>query len=273
MDTDVPALTASLPMYNLPEMRERNASFWQAVAAEAGISGHRLPDGLSFERPPVPERIGPDVVFSQTCGYPLRTIYRGQARLLGTPTYDAPGCGPGTHRAFILVRESSAYDTLQDLRGTAFALNSRHSNSGMNLPRLLFARLADRRPFFGSVVETGSHPASMQRVKAGELDACSVDCLTFAFFRDHRPEAVVGLRVVAETCSSPTIPFITAAATPSGQVEALRAALLRVAADPARRKVLEALRIREIAPADVDSYEKLLDIEREAARLGYPELA
>jgi ABC-type phosphate/phosphonate transport system substrate-binding protein len=143
----------------------------------------------------------------------------------------------------------------------------------MNLPRLLFARLAGGRPFFGSVVETGSHPASMARVQSGELDACSVDCLTYVFFQDHRPEAAAGLRVLAETPESPAIPFVTSAATPTEQVEALRSALLRVAADPSRRPVLDALRIRTITPADPASYGRLLEFGRQAADLGYPELA
>lgn len=266
-------LTASLPMYNLPEMADRNAKLWQAVAEELGALGfEKLPAGLAFGRPPVPETIGSEVLFSQTCGYPLQTIYRDQAHLLGVPTYDAPGCGPGTHRAFILVHQHSRYEAPRDLKGARFALNSRHSNSGMNLPRLLFAPLACGRPFFGSVCETGSHPASMARVRAGELDACSVDCLTYVFFQDHRPEAVAGLRILAETQESPAIPFVTSAATALDQVEALRTALRRVAVDPARRPVLDALRIRAITPADPERYTRLLDIERQAAELGYPEL-
>ena len=89
-------LTASLPMYNLPEMRAVNARFWEALGRlliEAGVRD--VPEKLTFEQPPVPERIGPEVLFSQTCGYPLETIFTGQAVRLGTPCYAAPGCnGP-----------------------------------------------------------------------------------------------------------------------------------------------------------------------------------
>ena len=69
-------LTASLPMYNLPEMRAVNARFWEelrGLLAEAGLRD--LPESLTFDRVPVPERIGPEVLFSQTCGYPLETIF------------------------------------------------------------------------------------------------------------------------------------------------------------------------------------------------------
>jgi hypothetical protein len=80
-------------MYNLPEMRAVNARFWEVLRgllAEAGLRD--VPETLSFNRPPVPERIGPEILFSQTCGYPLETIFSGQAIRLGTPCYAAPGC-------------------------------------------------------------------------------------------------------------------------------------------------------------------------------------
>lgn len=266
--------TASLPMYNLPEMRLRNAAFWEALAEELRREGTTgLPAELSVARHAVPDRIEPEVLFSQTCGYPLQTIYRGQFRLLGVPTYDAPGCGKGTHRAFVLVRNESPYAKPEDLKGSTFALNSRHSNSGMNLPRLLFARLAGGKPFFRSVVETGSHAASIARVASGELDAASIDCLTYVFFKDHRPQAVASLRVLAETPESPAIPFITSIATPVEEAAMLQAALLRLAAAPARRPILDGLRLRTISIPDPASYEGLLEYERKAAELGYPELA
>jgi ABC-type phosphate/phosphonate transport system substrate-binding protein len=267
-------LTASLPMYNLPEMRPSNAAFWGALAEELRREGRtNLPAELSFARHPVPDRIESDVLFSQTCGYPLQTIYRGQFRLLGVPTYDAPGCREGTHCAFVVVRNDSPYQKPEDLKGATFALNSRHSNSGMNLPRLLFARLAGGKPFFRSVVETGTHPNSIARVASGELDAASIDCLTYTFFKDHRPQTVASLRILAETPESPAIPFITSIATPADGAALLQIALFRLAADPARRPILDGLRLRAISPPDPAAYAGLLDYEREAAELGYAELA
>lgn len=267
-------LTASLPMYNLPEMREANGAFWAALADELRREGITdLPPALSFESKAVPDEIGAATLFTQTCGYPLQTVYAGQYQLLGVPDYDAPGCGTATHRAFILVRADSGLRTVADLRGTRFALNSRHSNSGMNLPRRLFASVAGGRPMFRAIVETGGHPASIASVAAGEAEAASIDCLTYVFLRDHRPEAVADLAIIAETVESPAIPFVTAAQTPPEMVASLRRALFRLAADPERRDVMAGLRLRGIGPADPAAYARLLDIELEAAALGYPVLA
>jgi ABC-type phosphate/phosphonate transport system substrate-binding protein len=268
------SFAASLPMYNLPEMREANAAFWRALSEELSAEGvGALPTALDFARPPVPKEIGDDVLFTQTCGYPLQTIYRAQHQLLAVPTYDAPGCGDATHCAFILVREDSPYRRLEDLRGSTFALNSRHSNSGMNLPRLLLAPIADGKPFFGAIVETGGHGPSIERIKAGDADCASIDNMTYVFMQDFRPAFVQGLRVLAQTSSSPAIPFVTSAMTRPREVAALRAALLRVGSDSRHRPVLRPLRIKAISPADPDAYRALMDYERQAAEMGYPQIA
>lgn len=265
---------ASLPMYNLPEMQAANRAFWQALQgllAQEGLSN--LPAELAFTRPPVPDTIGTDVLFTQTCGYPLQTIYRGQHEMVGVPTYDAPGCGVATHCAFLLVRKDSSFHTLEDLRGSVFALNSRHSNSGMNLPRRLLADIAGGKPFFGEVAETGSHNASIERLVAGKVDSASIDNLTFTFLQDYRPAAVESLRVLVETPPSPAIPFITAVTRTPDEVAAIRRALLKMPAAPQAQDALRALRIKDISAPDPKAYQVLMRYETEAAALGYPVLA
>jgi len=266
--------TASLPMYNLPGMRAANAAFWQALSGllrEEGVAD--APEQLAFDRSPVPDRIGEEVLFTQTCGYPLQTVYRGQYTLLARPCYEAPGCQGSTHSAFIVVPAGSAFRGLEDLRGGRFALNSRHSNSGMNLPRRLFADLAGGRPFFSEVVETGGHGASMKLVAAGAADAASIDCLTYVFAQDYAPESVAGLRVLAQTPPSPSIPFVTSHLTDPAAVQVLKRSLERMSADPAFRPVLAPLRIARIEAAGEEEYSALLRYGREASDLGYPDLA
>src|ERR1700686_710515 len=158
-------------MYNLPEMRTANAQLWEALRgllAEGGVAD--LPERLTFERPPVPDRIGPEVLFSQTCGYPLETIFRGQATRLGTPYYDAPGCDGPSHCGLFVVPAGSLARELHDLKGSVFLLNNRHSNSGMNLPRRALAEVAGGCTFFGRGIENGRQP--------GHLDRIAGDCGT-----------------------------------------------------------------------------------------------
>lgn len=265
---------ASLPMYNLPEMRAANAAFWFALREELTAKGLTdLPGELSFDRPPVPGAIEPENLFTQVCGYPLQTIYRGQARLLGVPCYTAAHCAPGLHAGVFIVGADAPYRVLEDLRGVNFVFNSRHSNSGMNLPRRALADLAGGAPVFGRITETHSQPANIERVAKGEADATCVDCVTYAFYVRHRPELGTRTRILATTPFTPAIPFVTAVTTPEPIVQALQAALFRVARSPRWAEARAGLMLADILPPETADYPVQLRHEAEAAALGYPELA
>ncbi len=269
----VTARTASLPMYNLPEMRSVNAAFWTALRDLLREANIDAPDSLIFERPPVPDRIGPEVLFSQTCGYPLETLFRGQAIQLGTPCYDAACCEGPTHCGLFVVRADCRARDLRDLAGGVFLLNSRHSNSGMNLPRRALADIAGGQAFFGRVIETGSQPGNLDRIARGEGDVTAVDCVTYAFWAKYRPDEASRTAVLARTPQSPAIPFVTSAATPPETVDILRTALRRLARDKQFASVREGLLIRDIVDVPAERYRALLEYERQAMQLGYVELA
>jgi ABC-type phosphate/phosphonate transport system substrate-binding protein len=266
-------LVASLPMYNLPEMRAANARFWEVLRGlliEAGLPD--VPETLTFERWPVPERLEPDMLFSQTCGYPLETVFKGQAVRLGAPVYEVPGCDGPTHCAFFLVRQESPAMSLADLKGGVFLLNSPVSNSGMNLPRRALAEIAGGNPFFRAVIETGGHPASLERLLRGEGDVASIDCVTYAFWRQHRPEEAARVRILAYTPPSPAIPFVTSVATPPATAAILRTALRAVGSEPRYAAARAGLSLSGIEDVPDAAYRGLLDYEREAAEMGYPQL-
>jgi len=268
----------SLPMYNLPEMRGANAAFWTALRSELGPElvqeiARDLPSEPDFMRPPVPGAIEPETIFTQVCGYPLQTIYATQATWLAVPVYDVPHCDGPNHAGVFLVGAASPMRRLEDLRGCHFAFNSIHSNSGMNLPRRALAEMAAGAPFFASIIETHSQPGNIERVARGEVDATCVDCVTYAFFRRHRPALAERTRVLAATPPSPAIPFVTGSGTSPEIVAALRAALWRVARAPRWAEARAGLVIADILPVDPARYAIQLAYEREAAALGYPALA
>jgi len=259
-------------MYALPEMAAVNAAFWTALRRELALPS--LPSQLSPAPKHLPENIAPGTIFSQMCGYPLKRLYGGQYTILGTPLYNLPGCATGadgmaTHCSFIVVARDGFFKTPADLRGKKFAVNGFDSNSGMNLPRRLFAEIAGGAPFFAAVTVTGSHLASMAAVAAGEADAAAIDCVTYGFCALYRPAAVAGLRILAQTPASPAIPFITSSATPPATVAALTQAL----GGAAMEEALAGLGITQVVPPRPQAYEMVLALEQEAAARGYPALA
>ncbi len=265
--------TVSLPMYNLPEMRPLNAAFWRALHVELQRLGlEDVPETLDFSRPPVPAAIEPDTLFTQVCGYPLQTIYRGQATILGAPVYEVQQCAGATHTGVFIVHREAPYARLADLRGCRFVYNSIHSNSGMNLPRRSIAELAQGQRFFATIAETHGQPGNIERVARGEADATCVDCVTYAFFCRHRPALGDLTRILCQTPASPSIPFATSSATPAEITECLRAALFTVARSGEWSRECAGLLLRDIAPVEPASYAVQLRYEEEARDLGYPSL-
>jgi ABC-type phosphate/phosphonate transport system substrate-binding protein len=265
--------TASLPMYCLPEMEAANSAFWAALKLRLHAKGVDTTEiKLGDDDDPVSSGVGPETFFTQICGYPLFKHYRDHARLLAAPHYAAPGCVGSTHRAFFMIRADDPAERLEDLRGRIFGCNSLLSNSGMNLPRLSLARIAGGKPFFSSVVITGGHVASLERLDEGRIDICSIDNVTWGFFEKFRAATAKRYRILDETPSSPSLPFVTSASTTEVDAGAIAEALHEIMSDPQTADIRRTLQLAALSVPDVAAYERLAEYEREAADLGFPEL-
>jgi ABC-type phosphate/phosphonate transport system substrate-binding protein len=265
--------TASLPMYFLPEMAAANAAFWTALQQRLRAKGVDTAD-IKFDSDgrPVPDGIGLRIFFTQMCGYPLFKHYRDQGIMLATPHYALPGCAGSTHRAFFMVRVDDSAKCLEDLRGRIFGCNSLLSNSGMNLPRLSLARIAGGKPFFSAVVMTGGHVASLERLGDRSVDVCSIDNVTWGFFRKFRPIAAKRYRILDETVTSPSLPFVTSVDTTGADAVAIAEALHEIMEDPQIADLRGTLELAGLSVPDFAAYERLAEYEQEAADLGFPEI-
>ena len=265
---------ASLPMYPLPEIAEATETLWRAISVRLVAAGLKdVPLALRHDIDDHRSWRDPDLLFGQSCGYPLVTEFRDCLRAVAAPLYEAPGCRGATHCSFFVVPRNSAAQRLADLRGGRFAFNSRDSNSGYNLARLAFAPLASKGRFFGEAIETGSHAASLSVVADGKADCASIDCVTHALLARHRPSLVAATRILDRSTASPTLPFVTAAGADDRTVAALRDALAAAMADPALAATRKALLLLGVLPAENSDYRIVLDHEAAARRRGYDRLA
>ena len=266
-------LRASLPMYDLREVRNWTDGLWSAIAEElraAGVAG--VPDAL--ERPSDHrDAWRPDgLLFSQACGYPAATAFRGVLRVVATPHYSAPGCKGPRYSSVVVMRETSRIAVVEELRGAVCAFNSRDSQSGYNALRAMVAPLARGGRFFARTVETGAHAASMEAVRCGRADVCAVDCVTWALHARYRPSALAGLDVIRYTGPVPGLPLVTAGDVSEATFASIREALGRAFVRPDLAETREALLISGLSILPADAYEPLLAMERAAAASGYPEL-
>lgn len=267
------ARVASLGMYDLPWVRDANDALWAAIAWRLRRRGLvDVPERLERERPLRAIWADSRLLLAQTCGYPLVTELAGRVSLVATPCYAAPGCEGPEHCSLVVVRQSAAAVSLVNLRGSRLALNGCDSNTGMNLLRALVAPLAAGGRFFGGVVETGAHLASLAAVAAGEADVAAIDCVTHALVARHAPGLLAGTRVLTRTAGTPGLPLVTRAGAAVAEVESLREVLAEVAADPTLASTRERLLLEGFAVLPLEAYGAVAALERAAVDAGYPVL-
>ncbi len=147
----------------------------------------------------------PDLLLTQTCGYPLMTLLRGQVQLVGRPRYELNDSSAGNHCSLIVSRATDPRTDLADFKGSRGVINDLHSNSGMNLFRHRLAPLQQGGRFFASVAISGAHQQSLRHVREGWADLACIDSVTFDCLARYAPAEVAGLRTVARTENSPTL--------------------------------------------------------------------
>ena len=266
-------MRASLPMYDLPEVRGHTDRLWTAIAEELrGLGVANVPDML--ERPADHHDAWrpPGLLLSQSCGYPVATALRDAVRVVATPHYAAIGCDGPRYRSAVVVHASSRAAALDDLRGTVCVFNAGDSHSGYNALRAAVAPIANGRPFFSMTIRTGAHAASIAAVRHRRADVCAVDCVTWALLSRYRPSSLSGLAVLAHTEPAPGLPFVTAGDCSDAAVETIRNALDRVFSRPDLADTRAALLIGGLSVSTLDTYAPLLEMERAAVALGYPDL-
>ncbi|RFB83899.1 phosphate ABC transporter substrate-binding protein [Rhizobium leguminosarum bv. trifolii] len=244
---------------------DATAEFWSFLRRYLSQSGLTdLPETLDRTVAHDEAWLRPDLLLSQTCGYPFARRLRGKVRLVATPVYDYPGCDGPLMRSFIIVRKDSPLRSLEDLRGTTAAINSPDSNSGSNLFRAAIAPLAPEGRFFGRIIETGSHGGSIAAVAEGRADSAAIDCVTYENVRRFDPQHIKGIRIIAETPKGPGLPFITSGDASDDRVLLLRNALSAAISEPSLAATRATLGLVDFAVLSETDYEPLLSLAGEA---------
>lgn len=211
--------------------------------------------------------LSPQLLVTQTCGYPLMTQLRGQVRVIGRPCYELPHSSAGAHCSLLLTHADNPRSSLADFYLSRGVINGHDSNSGMNLLRERLAPLQRDGRFFASVDISGAHRESLRWLREKRADLAAIDSVTYDYLARFAPNEIQGLRIVTHSAPSPTLPYIGPLSLSDAQVSQIREAM-NLALPP----VAETLGIQAVLPASEADYQVLLDYQQQAANLGYATL-
>ena len=253
-------MIASLPMYDWPETRDATDGLWNAIAARLGtdIGLTRASDHTSLWH-------RPDLLFSQTCGYPFTHAFAGKLKLVATPHYGIDGCDGPNYQSIIFARSKAP---LEAFRGAVAAVNNPDSMSGMLALKLVFGPLARQGRFFSKSVLSGGHVNSMAAVREGRADVCAIDAVCVALARAYRPDYLDGLVEIGRSPLVPSLPYVTI----GGDVPALLEALKAVFADPALKPVRDHLFLTGFSILEDRDYGRITELETAMEQAGGLEL-
>lgn len=198
-------MLATLPMYDWPEIRPATDRFWDLIRDGLRAQGIMAPDTL-HRGDRWNDWEAPDLVLSQTCGFPYRTKLHGKIGLIGPFDFGLPGAAPGYYYSQLVVRADDDRDWTQ-LLGARLAINGHDSQSGWAAPQNHAATIGGR---FTDILVTGAHKASAQAVADGQADIAAIDARTWALIDAHLPDLAARLRIAAHTAPTPGLPLITA---------------------------------------------------------------
>lgn len=257
---------AHLAMYTAPPRVAQASAAWLTRTCQLLGVEHLGPPDLDL----VESWLSPQLLLAQTCGYPLMTRLRGQVRVLGRPVYELPNSANGDHCSLLMVRADDPRQDLAGFVGSVGLINGQDSNSGMNLLRHAVAPLQQGGRFFSHAIITGSHRQSLRGLQDKTGDLAAIDSVTYDYLaRDHSDE-LSGLRILTRSASSPCLPYITSRSTPAAEAERIRLAMNQALVE--LPDLAMTLAIGQVLAASEADYQRILDIEQQAADLGLPAL-
>ncbi len=169
----------------------------------------------------------------------------------------------------VIVAADSPHRSFADLRGASWAYNEPFSHSGYMTVLHHLATLGENKTYFSRMVEAGFHQDAIRMVADGRVDAAAIDSQVLDIeLRDH-PELAQGVRRIGAIGPSTIQPVVVSRSRlTDAERDALSAALIAAADEPAARPVLDAALVERFVPMNAGSYADIRAMYAKVRRAG-----
>ncbi len=161
-----------------------------------------------------------DVAF--VCSPPLIWL-GGAVEAIAAPVLSDPRfAGRPLYSSEVVVRRDSPFQSVDDLRGSRWAVNEPSSWSGY----WVVLRRVGSWSFFREVVEAGFHQRALRLVSDGSVDGAAIDCQVLAMELRANPDLDQRLRIVETLGPAASQPVVVRAGLDAGLKSELSRRLL-----------------------------------------------
>jgi phosphonate transport system substrate-binding protein len=172
------------------------------------------------------------------------------------------------YHSYLIVNETSAFRTLEDLRGRVFAFTDPDSNSGKLVPTYWLWQMGETAErFFRKTIYTYSHDNAILAVAKGLVDGAAVDGLIWEYYNHKNPIFTSKTRIIRKSEPYGIPPMVASNSIPSELMMKIRRLLFSMHQDAQGQAILKELMIDKfIAPKD-KWYDNIRKINLELASL------
>jgi ABC-type phosphate/phosphonate transport system substrate-binding protein len=237
---------ASLAMYPFLPLRSAQTRLWDGVRSRLSFAAPEL----NWEIDPQEASGREDLLFGQTCGWPLVTELDTKVHVVGTFDVDVDGAADGTYCSVLVTGTGESLSDVLHRPDLVVAANSSDSLSGWISLR---SAAAAQGVHLDAVTWTGTHALSVEALRQGANHLASIDAVSWEFL-DH-----TGLSVVGRGPRIPCLPLVTARSS-GAVIGELRSALFDAVHDPQLADACATLRIRDFLERDLADYGQIVEL-------------
>ena len=188
------------------------------------------------------------------CGLPF-SLSRPRPELIAAPV-PAPADFQGLPQYWsdMVVRQDSAFRSIEDTFGNRIALTVPDSQSGCLAALYYLMTAADRFPLYSEVITPRVTPlGAMSAVIDGAAEVAPIDSYAYRLLQKYRPDLTSRLRIIARTVPTPIPPVVASARG----FQTLQSAFLDAHRIAATAPLMAALLLERFVRPDPRAYDAL----------------
>ncbi|HPF37468.1 MAG TPA: PhnD/SsuA/transferrin family substrate-binding protein [Phycisphaerae bacterium] len=179
-------------------------------------------------------------------------------RIVAAPVMRAPHYeNRPEYFTYLIARPESPYTDFRSLRGCAYAYNDEYSNAGYAVPASILADMGETPDYFGHLIRTGSHEASIHKVAVGEADAACVSSQILDFDLFNNDPDARAVRIIERIGPEGAPPVVVSATMPAELEKEISRVFLGMHEDPRGRVILARALLQKFVEVPDSNYDSI----------------